>query len=708
MSRLRLCLKDEIASRLDIMTGWAPAVAIDYKKSICTLFVSNGKTIIHKRALLALCPNGEWRSSKIEHYLGRRDLAHVDLERIQEELTSGMIVALASSQPHLYNRSKWTGSDLAVDDLWMFEAVHRLLSSTFCRVAASFRPGTLAAQLLALGKSCAVYDSSMEELADVEAEGAADNEDEDKGEAESRAAGSADQAGNDSAAVAKDQQQAWILENTKHRSMALDFLRGQPLGYLVLMRVVMEPLRQYLGSQFERAADKWEFEQQAKLAKARRDGVAAGRKLRVVEVARCTDDHRMALQLRILASTDIMWAMLPPSFFTVRHRALAFRCIARLGCAHHKLLHHRHQRFPFRLFLLLDDPGRATEMSSTPECLLDPWSKKMRRLYPTFSGEEFMQVLYTAAALLKVCVSNIEARHASVRRMLTARSVQTTPMGLSELSAQWYFQQFRTGQSALRHGHRGRRAKGRQLAKKKAKRVKKTATAAATQKRRNPGFGGAYRAWMRLKAKDYTDDRGKLDHTALARAYYVARDAGAEDYDRAVRIGSAATQVGRMGRSCGFGKSAKQQRRQADKVRKWSAALHLRNFASDSASRALALGSPTFAGGCSTAEAVAIARRAMSLGRQEADVIEEDLVTALAQFQSDDGGLLQSQLQRMHCLLCGHSQCERVHPYMVCIWRSMARIRKTSLQALKLLRCRAGRAGCKQGWKVNGHCCTRH
>ena len=136
----------------------------------------------------------------------------------------------------------------------------------------------------------------------------------------------------------------------------------------------------------------------------------------------------------------------------------------------------------------------------------------------------------------------------------------------------------------------------------------------------------------------YTDDRGKLDHTALARAYYVARDAEAEGYDRAVRIGSAATQVGRMGRSCGFGKSAKQQRRQTDKLRKWSAALHLRNFASDSASRALALGSPTFAGGCSTAEAVAIARRAMSLGRQEADVIEEDLVTALTQFRSDEGG----------------------------------------------------------------------
>ena len=49
---------------------------------------------------------------------------------------SPMVWPFELSPPHMYNRKKWTGSDIAVDDLGLFEAVFRLLSTTFYRFTA--------------------------------------------------------------------------------------------------------------------------------------------------------------------------------------------------------------------------------------------------------------------------------------------------------------------------------------------------------------------------------------------------------------------------------------------------------------------------------------------------------------------------------------------------------------------------------------------
>jgi hypothetical protein len=39
--------------------------------------------------------------------------------------------------------------------------------------------------------------------------------------------------------------------NAKERQLAFEFLLRNSLGALVLIRIVMEPLRQYLGKQFQ-------------------------------------------------------------------------------------------------------------------------------------------------------------------------------------------------------------------------------------------------------------------------------------------------------------------------------------------------------------------------------------------------------------------------------------------------------------------------
>ena len=159
-------------------------------------------------------------------------------------------------------------------------------------------------------------------------------------------------------------------------------MRGPPLGKLVLIRVIMEPLRQYLAKQFERASDKMDHAEKCKQAKAHHTGSPLVRRLRIVEVAEGNDDQDFARQLNILSSTDAFWTLMPPSFHTVGRRALAFQCVARIGCAHHRLLASRHQRFPFRTFLLLSHPEMSVDLANVSECIMDNLGQGAQEVVP--------------------------------------------------------------------------------------------------------------------------------------------------------------------------------------------------------------------------------------------------------------------------------------------------------------------------------------
>ena len=113
---------------------------------------------------------------------------------------------------------------------------------------------------------------------------------------------------------------AWAVENAKDRRLAMDFLKDRPLGYLNLLRLLNEPLRVYLASQFGRAADGFELGERSRLAKALIKGEQYSRQFRVVQVASGEDDKRLVKQLVILASSAELWEFAPPSFRTVRMR----------------------------------------------------------------------------------------------------------------------------------------------------------------------------------------------------------------------------------------------------------------------------------------------------------------------------------------------------------------------------------------------------
>ena len=306
MVQFRRCLREEIASRLEIIQGSPPQEVVDYKKQIVRLFVNHGNAVHTRRALLAICPNGDWRAENVQYYVPivGGDFRADDKSGILEFLTHGLTSALASSQPAQYNRSRWTGSDIALDDLSIFEAVHKLLSTTMCRFAATFLTGQAARFHLDLGVSLARYEQGLAvAIADIPG----GNESGDDGEeVEADADAPRDKPQPD------DQQEkdlSWAQQNARHRRQSIEFLRLRPFAHMILMRWLMEPLRQYLSKQFDRASDKWERKQLSAVAKAVRDGRAPSRQYRITEVASGEDDKLFMRQVELMFSEARVWSI---------------------------------------------------------------------------------------------------------------------------------------------------------------------------------------------------------------------------------------------------------------------------------------------------------------------------------------------------------------------------------------------------------------
>lgn len=437
MTRFRKCLRAEVASRFEVKHGSPPSDALQYKQQVLRLFVSHGSKLAMRRVLLAYCPNGDWRCEKVECYIPAGSA--YSREQLVEHVASGLVAALCSSQPSIYPRSRWTGADLATDCLGVMEACHRLLSTTFFRYVAEYESAPRARRLLAA--TGGVPDTNLDPTdapanADLQLEDAAAGGDEVQD-----AGGAAEADGGKEAATNTGTTLAEI--NAAHRRIATEWLKTKPLGQLILQRLVMEPLRQLQQRQFEVAGEAWEQKQRACALSSSSDGgnPFEAREYRLCVAASGRDEEKCLEQLRTLSREASMWDILPVTCFTKRFKALAFRMISRAGCAVHELIAVPHAQFPFKIFRLLVEPDLAPELCRAPPCLLDEWSAEMKAKHPSLSGPDLLKELELVCLLGWKDISQVEARHASVRRSLKTASLQTRPQEFSNLSALWSMQQ---------------------------------------------------------------------------------------------------------------------------------------------------------------------------------------------------------------------------------------------------------------------------
>lgn len=442
MNVFRTCMRDEIRSRFVVKAGKATVEATEHKKFCLRLFCSHGAQLAAKRILLAAGPNGDWRQEGVEHYLPLT-ATEWDEEMLASKVASAVVAALCSAQPSIYPRHRWTGADLAMDSLGLIESVHRLLSTTFLRFAAAHEHssrsrkalGSAAAAAAAQPAACAGPGERCEAVASDKQGAAAEPAD---AEASTAAAAGTDEAGGAAEA-------SWAELNSMYRRTGVAWVCTKPFGVLLAQRQVLEPLRQLMSRQFAVAAEEWEALQRHKTLEASRRGERSFsvRDYRLAIAAKGQDEAMCLEQLRILLHEEPMWRAMPAANRTLSFRALVTRMISRAGCAVLELHGASHSQFLVKLFRLLHEPELGPEFAQVPECMLDTWTLSVKRRFPTFTGEALLHELALTSLLVAKDISHIEARHATIRRLVTSASVQTHTAAAADVSAQWCLLQAR-------------------------------------------------------------------------------------------------------------------------------------------------------------------------------------------------------------------------------------------------------------------------
>ena len=156
--------------------------------------------------------------------------------------------------------------------------------------------------------------------------------------------------------------------------------------------------------------------------------------------------------LEVIFSRPQMWMALPALSFRFDFRATIFRVLSRLGACVTELYGHQHTLFPVRMFLLLKSKDHAAAILSTPPCVRGDWADNFIRKHPGLDTDECFFQLTAVAMLWPTDIGMTESRHASIRRVLESRSLQTHRLQFKHLSAEWTLQQSRLGARAAGSG----------------------------------------------------------------------------------------------------------------------------------------------------------------------------------------------------------------------------------------------------------------
>eukprot|EP00959_Pyramimonas_sp_CCMP1952_P194654 4070369-Pyramimonas_sp.AAC.1 len=239
--------------------------------------------------------------------------------------------------------------------------------------------------------------------------------------------------------------------NEEHRREGDKWAGSRPAGHIIAIRLVMQPLRDLLQAKFEVAGEAWEIRQQADVAAALRNGLVLDRcrKYRAQVLADDECETRAFKQLSDLFDFDVWWNIIPQVDMTSKFRCVAFRMLSRVGCMIEFYLCDRHRKWPCRLFSCVNRERRQpwvelrAEAASQCIMMLDIVTLHLLASYDSWDGDELISIIRVVAHLARVDISVVEARHATLRRFLVGRSLQTNAMSLLDLGSEWVMHQAR-------------------------------------------------------------------------------------------------------------------------------------------------------------------------------------------------------------------------------------------------------------------------
>ena len=124
-----------------------------------------------------------------------------------------------------------------------------------------------------------------------------------------------------------------------------------PRAQVLCVRNSLVPLRRLLCGHLYLGGRRWELEQRAEEAGAKRSGdvalVGFGRDFRILVASGGTEERGAMRLLRLVQDANEMWSLLPDSDRTTEMASIAFRMSSEAGSLVEKLLAGPHDRPPF-------------------------------------------------------------------------------------------------------------------------------------------------------------------------------------------------------------------------------------------------------------------------------------------------------------------------------------------------------------------------
>jgi hypothetical protein len=233
--------------------------------------------------------------------------------------------------------------------------------------------------------------------------------------------------------------------NDFFRRQAMLYLQTKPLPRMILVRVGLEVLQQLIGSQFELESEEFEREQRAAVV-ARLRGISDKHRLyKITVMAMGTMEAAAFTQLRQTFEDESLWAIVPPHGRTNRYRCLSFRFLSRIGGGIEELSRFPNQSASNALFLLRFYPEMWQRLRRLPRCSFTPKMYNLieKELDRDSPSDDLLCELDFEAEETDVSIAPIEAKHASIRRLIVTRSVQTHKAEFRDVNAEWVCDRFR-------------------------------------------------------------------------------------------------------------------------------------------------------------------------------------------------------------------------------------------------------------------------
>ena len=298
---------------------------------------------------------------------------------------------------------------------------------------------------------------------------------------------------------------SWAEFNKAMRGKAAQFAGLKPGGAIALLKPVMRLNMDMLYHSLKVSSDDWDREQGSKGSNVRC--------YRVLDEYGGKHVHSFYDGLKILFFS--VPKAIPKYSLAKNMRTLLFRLLSRAGASHHQLLDRFRQGFPTKLFGAL--LGNMAVLTARP-CLLDELSTKIRDSFKTeaeLSGEDGQAVLHCLASVWDLDIVAIEAKHATVRRMIVSRSNQAPAPSVSVVSADFAIHQM-AKQHLLQESWKGQQAArlgrfGRKQRKQGAKEADDAGLPLRKKRKRASQPGGPWKAFVHVNAKGVrvTKETGK-------------------------------------------------------------------------------------------------------------------------------------------------------------------------------------------------------